>query len=81
MRFAATTSWPGGIANEPSPPASAPASPHTPRRACHATAAMAGVPLNRIAAQTRHKELSVRGNRYICPLEALATTSSRDLGL
>jgi integrase len=51
-------------------------------RAGHATtAAMAGVSLNRIAAQTRHKDLSVLVNRYIRPLEALATTSSKDLGL
>lgn len=51
-------------------------------RAGHATtAALAGIPLHRIAAQTRHKDLSVLVNRYIRPLEALATTSSRDLGL
>jgi integrase len=51
-------------------------------RAGHATAAaLAGVPLDRIAAQTRHKDLTVLVNRYIRPLEALATTSSRDLGL
>ena len=51
-------------------------------RAGHATtAALAGVPLNRIAAQTRHKDISVLVNRYIRPLEALATTSSKDLGL
>jgi integrase len=51
-------------------------------RAGHATtAALAGVPLNRIAAQTQHKDLSVLVNRYIRPLEALATTSSKDLGL
>jgi integrase len=51
-------------------------------RAGHATAAaMAGVPLDRIAAQTRHKDLGVLVNRYIRPLEALAMTSSRDLGL
>ena len=51
-------------------------------RAGHATAAaMAGVPLDRIAAQTRHKDLTVLVNRYIRPLEALATTSSKDLGL
>lgn len=50
-------------------------------RAGHATtAAVAGVPLARIAAQARHKDLSVLVNRYIRPLEALATTSSRDLG-
>lgn len=51
-------------------------------RAGHATAAaMSGVPLDRIAAQTPHKDLNVLVNRYIRPLEALATTSSRDLGL
>ena len=51
-------------------------------RAGHATtAALAGVPLHRIAAQTRHKDLSVLVNRYIRPLEALATTTSSDLGL
>lgn len=31
--------------------------------------------------QTRHKDLAVLLNRYIRPLEALETTSSRDLGL
>lgn len=51
-------------------------------RAGHATAAaLAGVPLNRIAAQNRHKDLRVLVNRYIRPLDALATTSRRDLGL
>lgn len=51
-------------------------------RSGHATAAaLAGVPLDRIAAQTRHKNLSVLVNRYIRPLTALATTSSGDLGL
>ena len=44
--------------------------------------ALAGVPLDRIAAQTRHKDLTVLVNRYIRPLEALATTTtSKDLGL
>jgi integrase len=42
-------------------------------RAGHATtAALAGVPLHRIAAQTRHQDISVLVNRYIRPLEALA---------
>jgi len=51
-------------------------------RAGHATtAALAGVPLERIAAQTRHKDLTVLVERYIRPLEALAQTSSKDLGL
>lgn len=51
-------------------------------RAGHATtAALAGVRLDRIAAQTRHRDISVLITRYIRPLEALAMTSSRDLGL
>jgi integrase len=51
-------------------------------RAGHATtAAMAGVPLYRIAAQTRHKDIGVLVNRYIRPLEALDAPSSKDLGL
>ena len=55
-------------------------SPLAPGRPRHATtAALAGVPLDRIAAQTRHRDISVLINRYIRPLEA--RTSSRDLGL
>jgi len=48
----------------------------------HATsAAPAGVGVERIAAQTRHRRLDVLIERYIRPAEALRTTSSRDLGL
>jgi len=51
-------------------------------RAGHATnAALAGVALDRIAAQTRHKRLSTLIERYIRPAQALEYTSSRDLGL
>ncbi|PVG83396.1 integrase [Nocardioides gansuensis] len=51
-------------------------------RAGHATtAALAGVPIDRIAAQTRHRQIAVLIERYIRPAQALATTSSRDLGL
>ena len=51
-------------------------------RAGHATtAAAAGVPLDRIALQTRHKRLSTLIERYIRPAQALDATSSRDLGL
>jgi integrase len=51
-------------------------------RAGHATsAALAGVGVERIAAQTRHKRIDVLIERYIRPMEALRTTSSRDLGL
>lgn len=51
-------------------------------RAGHATtAARAGVSIDRIAAQTRHKRVSILIERYIRPVEALETTSSRDLGL
>lgn len=37
--------------------------------------------LDRIAAQTRHKDIGVLVDRYIRPLEALGNTSSKDLGL
>lgn len=51
-------------------------------RAGHATtAALAGVSLDRIANQTRHKRLSTLVDRYIRPAQALEVTSSRDLGL
>ncbi len=51
-------------------------------RAGHATsAAVAGVTLDRIAAQTRHKRLSSLIERYIRPAQAMEYTSSRDLGL
>jgi integrase len=51
-------------------------------RAGHATiAAMAGVGLDRIAAQTRHNRISTLIEHYIRPLEALQVTSIRDLGL
>jgi len=51
-------------------------------RAGHATsAAMAGVPLDRIAAQTRHRDLAMLVNTYIRPITALQTSSSRHLGL
>ena len=51
-------------------------------RAGHATtAAMAGVGLDRIAAQTRHSRISTLVEHYIRPLEAMQVTSSRDLGL
>lgn len=52
--------------------------PHS-LRAGHATsAAVAGVALDRIAAQTRHKRLSTLIERYIRPAQALEYTSSRD---
>ena len=35
----------------------------------------------RIAAQTRHKDLSVLFDRYIRPVDALEFSSSKDLGL
>lgn len=51
-------------------------------RAGHATsAALAGVGIDRIAAQTRHRCIDVLVERYIRPVQALQTTSSRDLGL
>jgi integrase len=51
-------------------------------RAGHATtAAVNGAPIDRIAAQTRHRDLGTLLNHYIRPAEAMATTTSRDLGL
>ena len=51
-------------------------------RAGHATsAALAGVTVERIAAQTRHRRIDILIERYIRPVQALQTTSSRDLGL
>jgi integrase len=51
-------------------------------RAGHATsAAMAGVGVDRIAAQTRHRRIDILIERYIRPAQAVQTTSSRDLGL
>jgi integrase len=54
---------------------------HSMRAGPATTVALAGVPLDRIAAQTRHKDLPVLVHRYIRPLGALATTSSKELGL
>ena len=51
-------------------------------RAGHATtAAVNGAPVDRIAAQTRHRDLGTLVNHYIRPAEAMITTTSRDLGL
>ncbi|CAN5547266.1 hypothetical protein BH10ACT10_BH10ACT10_01000 [soil metagenome] len=51
-------------------------------RSLRATAAhRAGVPIARIAAQTRHKDLSVLFDRYIRPVDALEFSSSQALGL
>ena len=51
-------------------------------RAGHATtAALAGVTVERIAAQTRHPRIDILIEPYIRPSQALQTTSSRDLGL
>lgn len=51
-------------------------------RAGHATTAAAnGAPIDRIAAQTRHRDLATLFNHYIRPADALANSTSRDLGL
>ena len=51
-------------------------------RAGHATtAAVNGAPIDRIAAQTGHRDLGTLFNHYIRPAEALATATSGDLGL
>lgn len=51
-------------------------------RAGHATtAAVAGVPIDQIAAQTRHRQIDVLLNSYIRPAQTLQRTSSQHLGL
>lgn len=51
-------------------------------RAGHATtAAINGASIDRIAAQTRHRDLGTLLNHYIRPAEALTTSTSRNLGL
>ena len=51
-------------------------------RAGHATsAALAGISVERIAAQTRHRRVDTLIERYVRPAQAMQTTSSRDLGL
>lgn len=51
-------------------------------RAGHATtAALAGADLDRIASQTRHRRLETLRDHYIRPADAMARTTSRDLGL
>ncbi|WP_169799247.1 tyrosine-type recombinase/integrase [Nocardioides jensenii] len=58
-----------------------PVSGHSLRAGHATTAAVNGVSIDRIAAQTRHRDLGTLLNHYIRPAEAMATTSSRDLGL
>jgi integrase len=58
-----------------------PVSGHSLRAGHATTAAVNGVPIDRIAAQTRHRDLGTLLNHYIRPAEAMATTTSRDLGL
>ena len=51
-------------------------------RAGHVTAAaVSGASIDRIAAQTRHRDLTTLLNHYIRPADVLAGTTSRDLGL
>ncbi|WP_343057936.1 site-specific integrase [Nocardioides soli] len=57
-----------------------PVSGHSLRVGHATTAAVNGASIDRIAAQTRHRDLGTLLNHYIRPAEAMATTS-RDLGL
>jgi len=51
-------------------------------RAGHATTAAAnGASVERIAAQTRHRDLNTLIEHYIRPPDALTNTTSRTLGL
>jgi integrase len=58
-----------------------PVSGHSLRAGHATTAAVNGAPIDRIAAQTRHLDLGTLLTHYIRPAEAMATTTSRDLGL
>lgn len=58
-----------------------PVSGHSLRAGHATTAAVNGAPIDRIAAQTRHRDLGTLLNHYIRPAEAMATTTSRNLGL
>jgi hypothetical protein len=62
-------------------PSSLPVQVHS-LRAGHATTAAAnGAGVARIAAQTRDRDLEILVEHYIRPVDALATWTSRDLGL
>lgn len=54
---------------------------HSLRAGPATTAAVNGAPIDRIAAQTRHRDLTTLFNHYIRPADALTHTTSRDLGL
>lgn len=58
-----------------------PVSGHSLRAGHATTAAVNGASIDRIAAQTRHRDLGTLVNHYIRPAEAMMTTTSRDLGL
>lgn len=58
-----------------------PVSGHSLRAGHATTAAVNGASIDRIAAQTRHRDLGALLNHYIRPAEAMMTTTSRDLGL
>ncbi len=58
-----------------------PVSGHSLRAGHATTAAVNGASIDRIAAQTRHRDLGTLLNHYIRPAEAMMTTTSRDLGL
>jgi integrase len=58
-----------------------PVSGHSLRAGHATTAALNGAVIDRIAAQTRHRDLGTLLNHYIRPAEAMATSTSRDLGL
>ena len=58
-----------------------PVSGHSLRAGHATTAAVNGASIDRIAAQTRHRDLGTLVNHCIRPAEAMMTTTSRDLGL
>lgn len=65
----------------PAGPGALGVSAHSLRAGHGTTAAGNGAPIERIAAQTRHRDLTTLFNHYIRPADALANTTSRELGL
>ena len=55
--------------------------PRMPRPPARSTPSPGGISVERIAAQTLHRPIDVLIERYIRPVQALQTTSGRDLGL
>jgi hypothetical protein len=71
----------GGVAKSCHPDRTAKGSAARPAPMSATSAALAGASLDRIAAQTRHRDLTALVDSYVRPIESMTTTSSRHLGL